>query len=266
MAHTWSVVTVTHNSAATIRRCWTAPRRSGVEWVVVDNASTDDSVAAARSAGADTVIELPENRGFSAGNNVGMAAAGGDLILFANPDLRADFDGLEHLERRLDAGDGLVAPQLLNPDGSPQPNGRGFPTLANKVRNRTTAQDHARYRILAAPGQVVPVCFVMGAAVAASRSFLDSLGGWDEGFFVYYEDSDLGLRSWLAGGRVEVVGDVRWQHDWARETLRLSLRPWLFEVRSMTRFYRKYPSLLGTQDAAEREFPAIAKAVKAGPS
>lgn len=266
MTRSWSVITVTHNSSAAISRCWGTQRPPDLEWIVVDNASTDDSVAAARAAGADTVIALPENRGFSAGNNVGVAAARGECILFANPDLTADFAGLQQLERRLDAGAGLASPQLLNPDGTPQPNGRGFPTLANKVRNRTTTSEHARYRILAAPGEVVPVCFVMGAAVAVSRAFLDTLGGWDEGFFVYYEDSDLGLRSWLAGRPVEVVGNVRWQHEWARETLRPSLRPWLFEVRSMARFYRKYPSLLASQGAAEREFRMITDALRAGPS
>lgn len=258
MRRPWSIVTVTYNSSSAIRRCWSAPRPRNVEWIVVDNASTDDSVRAAEVAGADTVIRLPENRGFSVGNNVGMAAAAGDLVLFANPDLTADLRDLGILEHRLEEGAGLVAPQLLNPDGTPQPNGRGFPTLMHKVRNRTTRGEHSSYRIYAREGEVVPVCFAIGAAVAGTRSFLESLGGWDEGFFVYYEDSDLGLRSWLAGGRVELVGHARWQHEWARDTSHLRLRPWALEGRALARFYRKYPALLGTRRVAERRFPAIA--------
>lgn len=260
MSHQWSIVTVTYNSETAIRNSWTESR-DGVEWIVVDNASTDGSVAAARATGADEVICLPRNVGFSAANNHGMSVARGDLILFANPDLRVEAGGLDSLALRLDAGAGLVAPQLLHPDGSPQPNGRGLPTLANKVLNRTTRSEHARYRLHAAEHEVVPVCFAIGAAVAGTRSFLDDLGGWDDGYFLYYEDSDLGLRSWRAGRPVELVGSVRWQHEWARATMRLALKPWLHEFRSMARFYATYPSLLGTQRAAERAFPAIAAAL-----
>jgi GT2 family glycosyltransferase len=229
-----------------------------VEWVVVDNASTDDSVAVAQRCGADVVVRLPENRGFSAANNVGTSVAAGDNILFANPDLTVDFEGLAALQRRLDEGVGLVAPQLLNEDGTRQPNGRGFPTLLNKVRNRTPGRELSDYRIFAAPGETVPVCFAIGAAVAGTRAFIESLGGWDEGYFVYYEDSDLGLRSWMAGGPVELIGDVRWRHEWARATLRPRLQPWVLEARSMTRFYGTYPALLGSQRSAERRFPEIA--------
>ncbi|MEK8107831.1 glycosyltransferase [Micromonospora sp. M12] len=124
--HLWSVITVTYNSADTLRRCWGNAHKP-YEWIVVDNNSADDSVAVAEELGA-RVVRLPENVGFSKANNVGVRHVTSEYVLFANPDLEVGPDGFATLQGHLDAHGGLVAPQLLGTDGTPQPNGRGFRT------------------------------------------------------------------------------------------------------------------------------------------
>jgi N-acetylglucosaminyl-diphospho-decaprenol L-rhamnosyltransferase len=85
----------------------------------------------------------------------------------------------------------------------------------------------------------------MGAAIAITRRAFDALAGWDDGFFVYYEDADLGVRAWQQGLSVRVDGDVRWRHGWGRETGRgFSANAWRLELASAWRFYRKHPYCL----------------------
>lgn len=256
-----SIITVTYNSAETLKHFWTPRRRSdGVRWIVVDNASTDNTADVAQQLGA-TVIRLEQNHGFSYANNVGYAAATTDFIGFINPDVRLDIDALHELMTVSAKNNALVGPQLYNADGSQQPNGRGFPTLSAKIRNRLKGDD-SRY-LLHADGQTPrAVVWLMGAAVLGHRAQLDRFGVWDPHFFLYYEDSDIGLRSWKADVPVLLVPTARMEHGWARETAgTFRLSPWMREIASMSKFYIRYPSLLLTRRLASRAFGAIDRAV-----
>ncbi len=242
----WSVVTVTYNSAATLRRCWGGGPRP-YEWIVVDNCSADDSVQVAEELGA-RVIRLPENVGFARANNVGVREAAGEYVLFANPDLVIGPDGFDVLRRHLDVHGGLAAPQLLASDGVAQPNGRGFPYATAKLGNRKLwplSRLHASYRVTADPGAAFWVAWVMGAAVAARTSDFLEMGGWNERFFLYYEDHELGLRAWRKGFPVALLGDVRWVHHWGRATnsFRWS-RAHTLELRSARTFFGMFPEFL----------------------
>ncbi len=243
----WTLITVTYNSAEALQRFCTQQIPDDVEWLVVDNASRDDSAATARGLGARVTV-LSHNRGFSAANNIGLAAARGRYVAFVNPDVRVNYDDLQRLSRLLDAAPEpiLVTPQLLNPDGTPQPSGRGVPTLPRKVAHRLQRQHRNGYRIIADPHSTRYVSWAMGAAVIGRRSALMDLGGWDDHFFVYYEDHDLGLRAWRAGVPMVLVGDVRWTHGWDRATARWSWAAWKLELVGMVKFYARYPTLLVT--------------------
>ncbi|MGW4928030.1 glycosyltransferase [Agromyces sp. NPDC004153] len=239
----WSLITVTHNSEDKLRRFWPAHSgREDVEWLVVDNASSDRTADAAEKLGA-RVIRLATNVGFSRANNIGFDASAGTYVAYVNPDVSVDLESLIHLEEELDKFDGLVGPQLMYEDGTPQPNGRGLPSLPNKIRNRLDARD-STYRVYSDPAQVKHVAWLMGAAVAAKRQTVEAIGGWDERYFIYYEDSELGLRAWQRGLEVRLVGSARWIHGWARETTSLKWGPWRRELQSMVRFYRQHPLLL----------------------
>ncbi|WIJ45901.1 glycosyltransferase [Curtobacterium citreum] len=240
----WHIITVTFNSAEDLRRHWQAvalPARS--RWTVVDNASTDDSVEVARQLGA-TVISLDTNVGFGAANNIGARSLQSRFIAFVNPDIEIVGSSLDELARNLELDPAaVVAPQLLNVDRTPQPSGRNFPTLSSKIFNRLPGASSHEYQITADPGQRRYVSWAIGAAIAMTAETFDEIP-WDDHFFVYYEDSDLGLRAWSSGHAVVLDGSVRWVHGWARDTSSFNLAAWRLEVASMAKFYLRYPHLL----------------------
>lgn len=239
-------MTVTYNSAAKLRNYWSkVVLPSSVEWIVVDNASTDDSAAVAHSLGA-RVIRLAQNLGFGAANNRGFRESRSPYVAFLNPDVTPKPRDLPTLAKFLDGHpNSLVAPQLVHDSGTPQPNGRGAPILWHKVmhRIRPSLLDGS-YRLVASRGEVATADWLTGAVVAGKRAHLDRLGPWDEHFFVYYEDTDLGVRNAKTGGQSYVMGDCTWVHGWARETARFAPTAWRLELQSMLRFYRRYPHFL----------------------
>jgi N-acetylglucosaminyl-diphospho-decaprenol L-rhamnosyltransferase len=241
---TWTFVTVTYNSAEALKRYWSDGLPEAVEWIVVDNDSKDDSAAVAKSLGATKVISLEKNIGFGAANNVALGMAESEFIACVNPDVKVDFSDLPALERSLSEHGGLVSPQLVNDDGTLQPNGRGRPSLTNKIRGRLLPTASKRYYLYAQSDEMLPVTWLTGAVVMARKETWDALKGWDNLFFVYYEDSDLSLRARQAGFGVHVDGSVRWIHGWGRDTKAFSWTPWKLELDSASKFYRRYPWLV----------------------
>ncbi|GHH76500.1 glycosyltransferase family 2 protein [Promicromonospora soli] len=238
-----SLITVSYNSARTLERFWAGQPFAPYRWTVVDNNSSDDSKEVARRLGAQ-VVELDANLGFSAANNVGASATDSEVLIFCNPDVTVTPAGIATLADQVRRHGGIVAPQLVNSDGSLQENGRGAPFLTRKIKHLFRLHDD-RYQRFAQPGEVTDVVWVMGAVLAVARVDFESLGGWDERFFVYYEDADLGIRAWQRGISVKVDGDVQWHHGWGRETGRgLSARAWKLEFASAARFYGKHPYCL----------------------
>lgn len=257
----WSIITVSYNSEAELGRHWAAFRpRSNIEWIVVDNNSTDDSVAVARALGA-RVIELDANVGFGAANNQGFSEALGDYVAFVNPDVTINLPDLPILQGHLDSHPtDLAAPQLLDRDGSPQPNGRGAPFLTWKILHRLAPSKlDGRYRFFAQPHEALEVVWLTGAVIAGKSERLRFLGPWDDSFFLYYEDLDLGIRNLEAGGRSIVIGDARWCHGWARSTASLNLRAWKLELESMLIFYRRYPAMLVPSRWVIKRHPYMAR-------
>lgn len=249
----WTFVTVTYNNATQLRSSWSGVDLGGNRWIVVDNNSDDDSAEVAESMGAD-VVRRKDNRGFAASNNVGLAMATTRWVAFANPDLRPDIETLGRIADIAEANDALVAPQLVNSDGSLQPNARGVPTVPQKLANRGVGAKRIDTRRYTRTDLNAPtyVAWAMGAAVCGSRDLFNELSGWDSRYFIYYEDHDLGLRSWLSGHPVILDPASRWTHTWQRETSGgLRLGPWKHEIRSAAIFYRDYPEFLQRRKSYE---------------
>jgi N-acetylglucosaminyl-diphospho-decaprenol L-rhamnosyltransferase len=240
-----ALVTVTYNSSQDLKEHWAHARSLGVDWIVVDNGSSDDSALVAEGLGA-RVARLPRNMGFSAANNIAAEMARADCLIFLNPDVQATAEGITHLAQIAVDLDACVAPQLINPDGTEQENGRYAPYLYRKFLHYFgSGASRTAYEIVAAPGELKQVTWVIGAAIAVPASIFRQIGGWDPTFFVYYEDSDICLRARDHGYLTLLSGGVRWIHGWKRATRRsLSFQAWKMEFSSAFKFYRRYPKLL----------------------
>ena len=212
-----SIVIVNWNAAARLRRCLDALRtqapeeveaRDGVEVVIVDNGSTDDSLATARAAWPEAVlVSLPENLGFAEGCNRGIAVSRGAWVLTLNNDTEVRPGFLAAVQAGIDdapADVGMMQPPIHLA-------GRGRLNSTGVVVHRDGS---AHDRDFGAP---VPddgpaaeevFCVTAGAGVYR-RAMLDAIrggGGWfDPTYFMYFEDVDLGWRARLAGWRAMVL-------------------------------------------------------------
>jgi GT2 family glycosyltransferase len=174
---------------------------------VVDNASTDRSCEglAAPANAPLTVIRNDENRGFATACNQGAAGSDADFILFLNPDTRLLAGALEIPARYLASPDheaiGIAGIQLLDGDGRIARNTARTPTASSMIGN-ILGLDRLMPSVLPphfvtewAHDETRKVDQVMGAFLLVRRSVFGALGGFDERFFVYYEDMDLAVRA-----------------------------------------------------------------------
>ena len=204
------------------------------EAVVIDNASSDGSErAVARATGARVrLFRRPTNDGFACGVNTGIAATTAPLVLVLNPDCSlapgAGSALVAELERH--ARCAIVGPRILDPDGRLQQSARGDPTLFTGLFGRTALLSRwfpgARVvrRNLAAPdaldaseGSVV-VDWVSGACLLARREALAAVRGFDERYFLYWEDADLCRRLRNGGWYVRYVPGAVVTHQVGRSS------------------------------------------------
>ena len=210
---TVSIVIVSFNAREHLERCLEAVAGGAHEVVVVDNASADGSAALVRERFPSVkLVELDENIGFGAANNVGMAAASGDLFLLLNSDAWPVEDAIERLAafaaERPRAG--IVGPRLSNPDRSLQRSVRGWPTpwrlateyLFLRRLGRRTRALNAFYGAGFDHGSVRAVEVVKGAVLLVRRVAYEATGGFDPAFFMYGEEMDLCYRVGRAGWEV----------------------------------------------------------------
>jgi GT2 family glycosyltransferase len=208
-------VIVTHDSAAALPRTLpaiVAELRDGDELIVADNASTDRTRAlVAELAPTARLIARPGNDGFAAACNAGAAAAGGELLLLLNPDNVVAPGFRAAIERPLIEGRGWGAWQGLVTDEG----GRAINSSGGVVHYTGIAWAGGAGRPRAeAPAGPVEVAFPSGACLAIPRAGWERLGGFSEAYFLYHEDTDLGLRLRLAGLAVGVEPGAVSDHDY----------------------------------------------------
>lgn len=237
-------VIVTHNSAADLRNQVASQATLGSfdRLLVVDNASTDDTREVAADAGLE-VVSLEANRGLAAAANVGVDRASGPTFAVLNPDVRAasagDFRRLE--EELLEDGVGAVAPALVLPDGTLQDSARWVPTPLDLLVRRISRNDRGAVRTK----YPVDVEWATAACLVIRRSAFDQIGGFDDGYFLYFEDVDLCVRLRAAGFRIRYDPTVRLHHDY-RAASRASVRTpeTRRHIRSALRFFQRTPAAL----------------------
>lgn len=182
--------------------------------VVVDNHSDDDSAGILRTRLAGIagvrVMESPVNTGFGAGNALAIARADTPYLLVINPDNELAPDALEIMLSRMekDPAVGIVAPKLVHEDGSVRDSSRSFPAVKDVVAKRTPLRrlfPHSLDRYLQAgqdPDRERTTDWVVGACMLIRTDVYRRIGGFDERFFLFFEDIDLCRRTWDAGFKV----------------------------------------------------------------
>lgn len=201
------VVIVTYRSEEHIGACLAAlPAKANV--IVVENASGDNAVAIAETAGAHVICN-DTNAGFGAAANRGAAAGSAELILFLNPDAVVAEPDLESLVKALQADPGLAAvgPRLVNPYGAEQRAWYPFPSPAGRWARLVRL-----HRLGGEPTSGAERGFVVGACMLVRRVAFASLGGFDRRFWLYGEEADLCRRLWDAGWRVCLVATATAAH------------------------------------------------------
>lgn len=251
-----SVVIVNWNVCSLLRRCLHSilssnqHRATGIEVIVVDNASTDGSVemVLAEFPGVHLITNA-DNRGFPVANNQGIAVARGRYVLLLNPDTEVVGDALAVMVAFADVHPdvGVVGPQLLYPDGSIQSSRRRFPTLVTAFFESTWLQPHAprrlleRYEFLDRPHDMVQnVDWVCGAAVLARREAVEQVGLMDEGFFMYSEELDWCRRFREAGWRVVYLPTAQIVHHEGKSSEQVVAARHIHFQTSKVRYFRKY--------------------------
>jgi len=191
-----------------------------IEIFVVDNHSDNDTIGIlqARLEGLDKVriIEVPKNLGFASGNNYAVKYATGEYILFLNPDTEPEPDAIERLIKVLesDPSIGIIAPSLVFPDGTVRDSYRTFPTIVDLIIKRTFLKHIFKERLKKYLQHDVKslrprdIDWVVGAFMLMKRSLFDELGGFDQRYFLFLEDTDLCRKCWRSGKRVHYYPQV----------------------------------------------------------
>ncbi len=220
----YAAVLVNYNAGAELERALRSisDELAGHPWegVVVDNASTDGSAAAVDAHAAHVrLIGNTTNAGFARGVNQGLAATKAPYVLIMNPDCRLMAGAFGTLRAALDAHAqcAIAGPRILNPDGSVQGSARGDPDMLTGLFGRTGMLRRvvpflpiARRNVVAEEAirsgqESAVVDWLSGACMLARRDALAAVNGFDERFFLYWEDADLCRRLRARGYHVRYV-------------------------------------------------------------
>lgn len=239
-----SIVIVNWNTGDLLRRCVAslvaAAPAAAHEIIVVDNASSDQSLAGLRRDQAASalfhdgrlrIVENAENRGFGAANNQAFALSRSSFVLLLNPDTQMVPGAIESLIAVLHADPRIAAcgPRLVNPDGSLQisvwrnpptaweivlSNLRLYRLLPGRIRGELLLGPHWRH------DRRRSVRMLSAAALMVRRETIDAVGGFDERFHMYGEDNEWCLRIVRAGWLLVFEPAVVVRHDEAQSALK----------------------------------------------
>ena len=254
------VVIVNRNSGAQLRECLqsfaaVADDDVAARVTVIDNASTDGSSEGLEASMPLAVVRNADNRGFGAACNQGAAGSEADFLLFLNPDTRLMPGSFAEPVRYLRAHEnervGIVGIQLVDADGRVARNTARAPTAWSMVGN-SVGFDRLAPRLFPphfvtewAHDQTRTVDQVMGAFFLVRRSLFEVLGGFDERFFVYYEDLDFSVRARAQGWRSVYLSTAQAFHRGQGTTEGATARRTFYFCRSRILYARKHFGALG---------------------
>ena len=251
-----AVVIVNYNTREYLRECLASVQlETPSEVVVVDNASSDGSADMVRTNfPAVTLHDNMWNVGYGAAANQGIASCTSEYVLLLNSDTRVSNGALQALSGYLDQHRtvAIVGPRLVNSNGSLQPSCYPFPgtltwflhyeILGQLLRRVPILGNHQQRTFPHTHPQAVP--WVMGAALAIRREAFDAVGGFDESYFMYCEETDLCYRLKSAGWQVHFAPVANIAHVGEGSTRQHRTEMAVQQVASKLLFYRRHYSKL----------------------
>jgi hypothetical protein len=222
-----TIVIVSYNTRDILKNCLDELYRHGsecdMEVVVADNDSHDDSTAMVKEQFPDVhLIANPRNLGFAAANNQAFLHAHGRYIILLNPDAYIGPSSIRNAVTFMDNHPdcGLCGGKIISPEGRLEPSARRFPTPLSKLL--TISGLSARFPSSPlfnghefggfAHDLPLEVDWVPGTFTIIRKTMLDSIGPFDERFFMYYEETDLCLRARKAGWKIFFIPDAEVMH------------------------------------------------------
>jgi N-acetylglucosaminyl-diphospho-decaprenol L-rhamnosyltransferase len=244
-----SFVTVAYNTPNLIRVLLRGMEQAKIsfpfEYFLVDNGSDGTADMVRERYPWVTVIASEANVGFARACNAAIRLAKGEYVMAINPDLTVFPGELEKIVAHADAlpDGGIFGPWVENPNGTRQESCARFPRVLTPILRRTSLGRLSWGRRMLDDyfmrgidhSQAHDTDCVYGAAMLIRRSLLDAIGGFDERFFMYYEDVDLCRRAWKAGWRVRYVPEARFVHYHQRESVIRA--PWEIFMNRLTRIH-----------------------------
>lgn len=250
-----TIIIVTWNSREVLPACLASvPGGAGsvtCEITVVDNGSTDGTMAYLQ--GSHPGIRLlanTENRGFAAANNQALRLARGRYCLLLNPDTILQEGAIERLVSCLDEHPEALAagPTVLNRDLSLQRTGVAFPSPGNILAEAffldrlfprsTTFGGHRR--LYTNPGELREVDYVQGSCLMVRSTVIALLGGLDEEYFMYFEETDWCFRMKKQGGKILVCPGASVVHLGGEPAVHYGERRLLYYHGGLLTFFRKH--------------------------
>lgn len=218
-----SIILVNYNGADVLTDCLNSVEkfipRYNYEIIIVDNDSQDNSIDIIENKFPNIkLIKLSKNIGFGSGNNAGAKVAKGEFLFLLNTDTIITSNILPHLIDLMEENPevGIIGPKLLFPDGSFQISFSPKISIKGEIEAKklhSYAQSPAKLNLLENNfQQIKEVDIVVGAAFFIRADLFHSLGGFDEKFFMYFEESDLCQRVKNAGYKVLYTPEVSLIH------------------------------------------------------
>lgn len=249
-----SIITITMNHLKCITEMlsslFTAGRPSvPFEVIIVDNCSSDGTVPFIRSHYPEVkIIQNTQIYGFAQNNNIGVQQATGEYIFILNPDIVVKPSSIDKIYQfaKENPSCGIIAPKLLNLDGTLQYSGRRFLspqilfhrffTMGSDSSSNKNVSDYLMKNL--SMDKPVDVDWCIGAALLLRRNFYNELGGFDVKFFLYIEDMDICYRCWKKGKRVTYYPLSEFIHAHKRDSHSINKKTWL-HLKSFIYFLKK---------------------------
>lgn len=253
---TIAVCIINYNTSDLLQECLHSILVQNVdEIVVVDNASADCSVEMMKAEFPSIpLIALGKNLGFGAASNRGIKACSSEQIVLLNADTRMNSGSIQALRNYLEDHPqaAIIGPRILNPDRTLQTSCFHFPTplhiflyisgLYRWIPRLPVLKQRSLQKMTTESARPVP--WILGAALAFRRETFEGLGGFDENFFMYFEEVDICYRLFSQGKQIHFVPEAEIIHVGGGSTTQTRASSYIQFFASLAQFYRKHYSRL----------------------